>query len=197
MFQKVQEYWYVVAAGAALAVFLLLFYYLRNKKKQKKNDFEQRLKDQALNEALKNSLGRRNEFSESQAVVPLEQEKKKKSESEAKRLIVMKLEVFGEKKQSYVVSPEEHVFLGNAEAINDIVLNDKNIASKQCDIFLHEEHVYIHKLASGSRMCLVRKGRQIELEAQSVQLLTGDNIYVGSSRIQITLMDYMGNTISG
>lgn len=197
MLLKIQEYWYLAAAGATLVVFLLLFYYWRNKKKQKKEAYEQRLKDEALNEALKNSLGKRNEFLKSQAVTPLEQYKKTKSEPDAKGLIVMKLEVMGKKKQSYVVSPEDHIFLGNEATVNDVILDDRNIAAKQCDIFLYDNHVYIHNLHSQNRMLLIRKGSRMELKEQSVQLITGDNIYVGHHRIQITLMDYMGNTILG
>lgn len=197
MLQKIQEHWYFAAAGAAVVVLLLLFHKWKSQQKKKKEQYEKRMKDQALNEALKNNFGRRNAFRQSQSATPLEQQDVEKTENDSQGLIVMKLQVLGKDKKSYVVSPEEHVLLGSTEGMNDVVLNDKNIAPQQCDIFLHKEHVYVRNLNLERRMVLTRKGGQMELGEQGVQVLTGDILYMGNSRIQITLMDYMGNTIAG
>lgn len=197
MLQNIQEHWYVAAAGAAIVVFLLLFHNWKSQRKKKKEQYDQRMKDQALNEALKNNLGRRNAFRQSQAATPLEQQEMPQKETDSRGLMVMKLQLLGREKKSYVVSPQEHILIGSAEGMNDVVLNDQNIAPQQCDIFLHKEHVYIHNLNLDRHMLLTRRGGRMELGEQSVQLLTGDIIYMGNSRLQVTLMDYMGNTIAG
>lgn len=165
--------------------------------KKTKEQYAQRMKDQALNEALKNNCGRRNAFREETSIKSLEQVEQRTSETESRGIVVVKLQILGKEKKSYIVNPAEHILLGNIENMNDVVLNDNSIAAQQCDIFLHGERVYVRNLNTSKYMVLSRKGGKIAVEEQGIQLLTGDIVYMGNSRIQVTLLDYRGNTIAG
>lgn len=199
MLQILKENWYLIAIGAAVvAAALFLIYRNWRSGKEKRQLYDQRMRDQALTEALKNNFGRRNAFRKQEKVTSLEKADSLKNEQmDKKDLLVMKLTVLGHEKESYVVNPEEHVLLGRTEGMNDIILNDKNIAHQQSDIFLYKNHIYIRNLECSFPVVVGRKGGRTAVGEQGVRLLTGDIIYMGSSRIQVTIMDYMGNPIEG
>lgn len=199
MLQILKENWYLIVAGAAVfAAALFLIYRKWKAGKEKKQQYEQRMKDQALTEALKNNFGRRNAFRKQESVMPLEKADSLKNEqTDNKGLLVMKLTVLGHDRESYVVNPEEHVLLGRTEGMNDIILNDKNIAPQQSDIFLYKNHIYVRNLEYSFPVAVGRKGGRTAVGEQGVRLLTGDIIYMGSSRIQVAIMDYLGNPVEG
>lgn len=195
MIQILKDNWYFVIAGAAVLLAAALFLNRQSqKRKREKEQYNRRMKDQVLNEALKNNLGSRNVFKEPNQVVPLEQRDSRRGD---KGRIVLKLTVTGGQRQSYVVNPEEHVLIGSAKGMNDIILEDKGAARQHCDIFLYQDHIYVRNLNPAYRMLLKRKNNQLPVEDRGVKLLTGDRILIGKSRIEVTLMDYAGNTISG
>ncbi len=199
MIQVWKENWYFAAAGAVLLIVGLLAVnrFLKDRK-QKKEQYTKRMKDQVLNEALKNNLGRRNAFKKPDQAVPLEEERQQNPEESVRNgQIVMKLTVTGAKTESYVVNPEEHVLLGSADGMNDIILKDRNIAQQQCDIFLYKNSVYVRSLNDGFQMALRRRSSQTPVGGKGIRILTGDQILMGNYRIQVTLMDYVGNVISG
>ncbi|MDD3253290.1 MAG: FHA domain-containing protein [Lachnospiraceae bacterium] len=190
--------WYLVVAAAVVLGSLILLNRSVQKKKKREEQYAYRVKDQVLNEALKNNLGRRNAFNASSQAAPLEDELNEKHEDQIRKgQIVLKLTVTGAKTQNYVVNPEEHILVGSAEGMNDIVLKDKNIAQQQCDIFLHEHGVYIRNLNLNYSTILKRKGNQIRIEEKGVRILSRDQIILGNCKIQVMLMDYVGNIIPG
>lgn len=198
MLQILKENWYLAVVGAAVfAAALFLVYRQWKSGKEKKQQYEQRMKDQALTEALKNNFGRRNAFRKQEHVTPLEKADERKQQTDKKGLLVMKLTVLGHGRESYVVNPEEHVLLGRTEGMNDIILNDKNIAPQQSDIFLYKNHIYVRNLECSIPVAVGRKGGRTAVGEQGVRLLTGDIIYMGSSRIQVAIMDYLGNLVEG
>lgn len=197
MMGLLKEYWYAAAAGAVLlfAAALLANRIVKNKKREKEQ-FEKRMKDQVLNEALKNNLGRRNAFKEPDHAVPLEGTPGGAGSARAGQA-VMKLTVAGSRAASYVVNPEEHVLLGSAEGMNDIILKDERIAQQHCDFFSYKGHVYVRNLNPAYPMALRRGGNQAMVGEQGVRVLTGDQVLMGSHRVEITLMDYVGTVIEG
>lgn len=209
MIQMVKDNWYLVAVGAALVlVTALLVSRLIQKRKQEKKEYIQRMKDQALNEALKNNLGRRNAFKKPEQAVPLESSDENAGREKGRTgQILMKLTVTGRpetkisvtgaRTENYVVNPEEHVLIGSAVGMNDIILNDKGIAQQHCDFFSYKSHVYVRNLNPACPMMLSRKSNHTKVGEKGVRVLTGDELSVGSSRIEITLIDYVGNVILG
>lgn len=209
MIQLLKDNWYLVAAGAALLLAaVLLINRLIQKRKQEKKEYIQRMKDQVLNEALKNNLGRRNAFKKPEQAVSLESSDEKAGRKQVRTgQILMKLtvtrtpetkiSVTGVRIENYVVNPEEHVLIGSAVGMNDIILNDKGIAQQHCDFFSYKAHVYVRNLNPAYPMMLSRKSSHTKVGETGVRVLTGDELSVGSSRIEITLIDYVGNVISG
>lgn len=209
MIQLLKDNWYIVAAGAVLLLAAaLLINRLVQKRKQEKKQYTQRMKDQVLNEALKNNLGRRNAFKTPEQAVPLESAGTNAGKEQVRtgqillkltvtRMPASKVPVTGTKPENYVVNPEEHVLLGSAAGMNDIILNDKGIAQQHCDFFSYKEHVYVRNLNPAYQMVLSRKSSHTLVGEAGVRILTGDELSMGSSRIEITLIDYVGNVISG
>ena len=81
--------------------------------------------------------------------------------------------------------------------MNEIVLDSENIARQQCDIFLYNDQVYIKNMVPTVPVILRRGSSQMTLANQAVRILTGDWIQIGGSRITVSIMDYIGNTIQG
>lgn len=198
MIQLLLKYRYFLAAGVVVVLLLILFQNKRKEKNQKKETYEKRVKDQILNEALKNNFGRRNAFKEADKAEPMEScMDLRKSDTEKRGSIVMKLSVVGDQTKSYVINPEKHVLIGRAEGLNDIVLNGENIARQHCDVFMYENRVYVKNLDSSYPMALSRKSSRTMVEKQEIRVMTGDIILIGGYKIHVTLTDYMGNIIAG
>lgn len=193
MIQFLKERWYYVAAAAVLLIlFVLISHYLK-KWKEKRTQYRTLLKDQALNEALKNSRSRKNVFSENGQAMPMELEQKtKKKETMMGSRTVIQLSVMGAKQQNYMLNPEDHILLGNQEGMNDIVLPGEDMAPQQCEIFLYHEQVYVRNLNPDYMVILQRKKQKTAVVDKAVRLLTGDQMRIGTCHVQVFLMDYKG-----
>jgi len=87
--------------------------------------------------------------------------------------------------------------IGNEEYENDIVLKGRQEVPVQGKVFLFEGRVYIKNQNSDGMIRLVRKSNQIQVANRGIRILTGDQLWFGSVRLWVTLMDYIGNTIPG
>lgn len=194
MIQLLKDNWYVILAGLSLLVSISRFLLKRrNARREREEQAQRQLKDQALNEALKNSMARRNTFSQSQAA-PMGQAGEKRGE---KGPVLVRLLVGGTKPESYVLNLENHVYLGRSPSENDIVLNGEYVAPRQCDLFLYQGHAFVRNLEQDNPVVLRRGKKQVRVEGGIVQLMTGDQLIVGYQKIGITLMDYLGKELPG
>ncbi|RKJ02690.1 FHA domain-containing protein [bacterium D16-54] len=196
MLDIIKEKWYFAAAAVVLlAVILIANRYLK-KYKEKKEQYQKRLKEQALSEALKNSRGRKNVFAQNNQAAPMETANPGEGqETVPGGRLVVQLSLVGQKSGSYVLNPEDHILLGSSEDGNDIVLPGKDVAPKQCDIFQYKDQVYVKSLDLSFPVELRRKVRQTAVTNKAIRVLTGDQIRIGVHIIQISLMDYKGNLI--
>lgn len=196
MLDIIKEKWYfAVAAVALLAVILIANRYLK-KYKEKKEQYQKRLKEQALSEALKNNRGRKNVFAQNNQAAPMEMANPgDRQETVPGGRLVVQLSLAGQKSGNYVLNPEDHILLGSSADGNDIVLPGKDVAPKQCDIFQYKDQVYVKSLDLSFPVELRRKARQTAVADKAIRMLTGDQIRIGVHIIQISLMDYKGNLI--
>lgn len=163
------------------------------KRQEEKARRDKRLKDQILAEALKNSRGKRSSFGGKGKAEPLDLNQD--PQKNIKGVIVVQMTMGGNKAERYAMNPEDHILLGAAEGMNDIVLQDSNIAQQQCDIFMYQEQVYVRNLNSSYPMGLKRGNQRTPVGDRGIRILTGDTLWLGSCQIRIALMDYAGNTM--
>ena len=187
---------YGILAAAAVVVVFIVIQMNRSRKKEERRQYEQNLKDQALTESLRNSRGKKNGFSEDHEAWSMDQVIESERLIERNRRIV-RLTVSGRKNSDYILSPEKHILIGKAPGMNEIVLDSENIARQQCDIFLYNDQVYIKNMVPTVPVILRRGSSQMTLANQAVRILTGDWIQIGGSKITVSIMDYIGNTIQG
>lgn len=169
----------------------------RKKKREQKQQYEQRVKQEALDKALKNNYAVRETSQIGQKAESVESMLNRKEDAFKPGTIVVKPTVMGREEKSYVVNPENPVSIGNEEYENDIVLKGREIAPLQGKVFLFEGRVYIKNQNSDGMIKLVRKRNQIQVANRGIRILTGDQIWLGDVRLWVTLMDYVGNTIPG
>ena len=196
MIQYLKDKWYLILAAVILVAVFIVVQYIMKKRKIKREQYEQRLKDQVLSEALKNSRTSKNVFVTGTQAAPLDIENVPgRTEGARGGKIVVQLAVSGEKTELYVVKPEEHVLLGSAPGMNKIVLPATNVAQQQCDVFLHHEYVYVKNLNLNFPMALRRKKQQAPVGEKGIRIVTGDVMLIGPYQVQVTLMDYEGNIV--
>ncbi len=198
MLTIIKTYWpLALAMGAAAIAALIIILKLIRMKKDEKAAYQARLKDQVLNEALKNSLGKRGAFRGQDSALPLEAAvlpaQKQAMAEEGK--IVVKLTVTGKRSANYVVNPETEVLIGSREGGNEIVLPEKGIAPQHCSIFSYRGGIYIRNLGDSHETILKRKNKSTRVSDKGIRVFTGDIIQIGVCRVQITLLDYIGNVI--
>lgn len=198
MLTIIKTYWplALAVAAAAIAAVIIIFKLIRIKKKEK-TAYEARLKDQVLNEALKNSLGKQNVIRGQGSARPLETDVRatQKPAAAEEGKIVVKLTVTGKRPANYVVNPEKDVVIGSREGGSEIVLPEKGIGPRHCSIFSYKGGIYIRNLSGSYETILKRKNKSTSVSDKGIRVFTGDIIQIGVCRIQITLMDYIGNVI--
>ncbi len=187
---------YVILA-AVVVLLLIVGNVWRSKRKEKKKQYDQKLKEEALSESLKNERKRRNGFGDDHQAQSVDQVIRQERLVERNQVIV-RLTVSGSQNADYVLSPEKHIFIGKASGRNEIVLDGNGIADRQCEIFLHNNgQVYVQNLYPSYPVVLRRKSSQKMLDGQAICVITGDRIQIGNYKISVTMMDYVGNTIRG
>ncbi|MGL5436045.1 MAG: hypothetical protein ACRDBO_11680 [Lachnospiraceae bacterium] len=194
MLQLLKEYWYL-AAGAILLLLSLLHILLKyqKKKKEQQESYQKKLKNQVLNEAIKNSSVNHDMFRQKETQHPISFDAKGKSiELYKDGNTVLRLSITGKAKNDYVVNPEKHIFLGGQPGKNDILLEGEHIASQHLEVFRYEQQVYIRNLYPDWPAHLKRKGSQTVVGTRGICISTGDQISLGEYRIGVELLDYTG-----
>ena len=74
MLDIIKEKWYFAVAAALLLLVIVIVNRYLKKHREKKEQYQKRLKEQALSEALKNSRGRKNVFVQNNQAAPIEME---------------------------------------------------------------------------------------------------------------------------
>lgn len=199
MLRLFKENWYLIPiAILILAGFFFFIHRHRKAAREKKERDERQLKDQVLNEALRNNMARHNAFGQSGQAGPMEREAVGgQKETIRQGLFFVHLVVKGKPDKSYVLNLQDPIRLGRAPQGNDIVLEGEQVAPQQCEIFPYQDHIYIRDLASGSPAVLKRKNQQTQVGSAGIRVMTGDRLLVGGIQMQISLIDYVGNEIEG
>ena len=198
MSQLIKENWFLIpAAILILAGALFLLQKHRKTAREKKEQYERQLKDQVLNEALRNNMARHTASRSGQAT-PMEQAVQSGQRASLRQgPVVLHLVVKGRPDKDYVLNLQDPICLGREPQGKGIVLEGEQVAPRHCEIFLYQGHVYIRDLASGRPTVLKRKERQTQVGGNGVQVMTGDRLLIGGIQAQIALMDHMGKVVEG
>lgn len=198
MLSFLKTYWYLIfVAVSSLISLVRVILNKRKKAKEENEEYQKKLKNEALNEALKNSIAHHNAFSKEKQATPIGgTNSNEQQENMRQGLLLMRVMLMSDG-SSYVVSLQERVSLGSAAGQNDIVLQGETVAPHQCEYFMYQGHVFVRNLSPGNPVILRRKKNQASVDERGIQILTGDEMIIGGYRIQITFMDYVGNTILG
>lgn len=199
MFQLIKENWFLIpAAILILAVCIFFIHKYRKAAREKKERYERQLKDQALNEALRNNMARHDTFGWSGQAMPMEQAAKDgQGAGHRQGPVVLHLVVKGRPDKSYVLNLQDPIRLGGEPKGNDIVLEGGQVAPQHCEIFRYQGHVYIRDLASGRPTVLKRRDRQTQVGGAGVQIMSGDRLLIGGIQAQIALLDHIGKAVEG
>ena len=107
MIQYLKDKWYLILAAVILVAVFIVVQNIMKKRKIKREQYEQRLKDQVLSEALKNSRTSKNVFVTGTQAAPLDIETVPgRTEGARGGKIVVQFADSAEKTQLYVVKPE-------------------------------------------------------------------------------------------
>ena len=129
MLDIIKEKWYFAVAAALLLLVIVIVNRYLKKHREKKEQYQKRLKEQALSEALKNSRGRKNVFVQNNQAAPIEMENSgNRQETALGGRLVVQISVTGQNSGNYVLNPEEHILIGSAETGNVIVLSGNVVA---------------------------------------------------------------------
>lgn len=197
MLQLLSVYWYFFAAVAAVLLMIVrIIWKTLMKRRETKEEYQKRLKQQALDEAIKNGGKWQDPFQRQQVRNPVGQESLGGETNVLNNgTIILRLTILGDKKKDYVVNPERHIFMGSQSGGNDILLTGEGVAPRHCELFRYEQRVYIRNICPAWKAVLKRKTKQISIGENGVQVQTGDQILLGQYRIQIELLNHTGNTI--
>lgn len=179
-----------------LLIVLVSIHVWRSKRTEKKKQYDQRLKEQALTESLKNRAGTESGRRANRQAQSMEQVIEQEHRIERNQIVV-RLTISGKQNRDYVLNPETRILMGKMPGMNGIALDGTGISAKQCEIFLFENHVYLKNLSLSFPVVIRRKNSQMTLSRQAVRIITGDKIVIGNCRISVSMMDYAGNTIQG
>lgn len=160
----------------------LFFLKLSRRKRQEKEAYEEQLKNQALNETLKNSLAKTEPSAENKTYIKL-------------REPVVKLTINRKNKESYVVNPKDHIFIGSNKTVNKIVISDPACCDRHCELFFHQGRVCLRNVQAEKPTVLKRGSKKTEVTQKGILLYTGDCFFIGKCQIQVTLLDYTGKPV--
>lgn len=185
-----------VILGVVLLMLFAGIQIWRSGKKEREKHYNQKLREQALTESLKNSYGKKNGFQKEYQAQSMAQVMEQEHLVERNRQIV-RLTISGKQNRDYVLSPEKPILIGSASGKNDIVLEGSCIGAQQCQIFLYNHCVFAKNLNPAYPVLLRRKNNQMNLASQAVRMMTGDRMTLGNHILSVSIMDYIGNTVQG
>jgi hypothetical protein len=198
MLSFLKAYWYLIfVAGSSLISLVRVIMNKRKKAKEENEEYQKKLKNEALNEALRNNIAHHNAFQQIKQATPIDNADSGAQQEKMRQGLFLMRVTMASDGSSYVVSLQERVTLGSAAGQNDIVLQGETIAPRQCEYFMYQGHAFVRNLCPENPVIVRRKKNQASVDGRGIQLLTGDELLIGGYRLQIAFMDYVGNTILG
>lgn len=189
MIEVLKGNWPLAMGAAAFCVLLICIWTLIGRRRAEKKRDEKRLKDQVLNQAIRNSLGKEQtsgEWMESTGVLTYAKES----------AVVVRLAVMGRKGGSYVVNPDREVVIGKSPGPGGIVLSAPGVGERHCCLFASRGAVYMKSLDASLRTEIRRGFYRTPAGMKGIRLYTNDLVCAGSLKIRITLMDHTGHVIA-
>ena len=105
------------------------------------------------------------------------------------RRIILYLRVHARPPQKYVLDPQKGILFGRDSAACDVLLNEAVVSQRHCRIQEQNGAVWLTDLGSANGTVL-RKGlfHKVTLHSgQSVRVSSGDKLYLGRTRFDLTL----------
>ena len=179
--------------GIILGIVFANWLKLRKKKKQsiEVNAIQrEKTRDAKLNGILQNELHQQNQEHIFQNNTPYDEEYHDQSKIDGEQKNVVKLQFTVQSElatRKYVIFVQDEITIGKDEK-NDLVLNDLDIAKRQCRIFLYQGYLYIQTMDVTFPLVLKRKKNIMKLTQQAVEIRDKDLIEMGSTRIKIEII---------
>ena len=88
-------------------------------------------------------------------------------------------------KKKYVVNPENHIYIGSKEGMNDILIVSPDVDAIQCEILMYQNDVYIRNVGEFGNPILKRKTEQAPIRKKTIKLYSKDIVMLGNEILTI------------
>ena len=154
---------------------------------------EDKLRDQALNKALANdSFGNEKQKTNIESIpyeVDYNQSLLDKHVVSKNQIMLQITECSELSRRKFMIELNDHVKIGRAKE-NPIVIKDPKALPIHCEIFLHQNQVYIRDF-SGSRTILMRKRQKVYVDEKGVKLKSDDKLMVENTILEVIIVNKM------
>lgn len=182
----------IMLAEAIIIIFLIVLNVKLNKKNKKNNSllstYKEKVRDDELNEAIKNQYYKQNKAENDWKNVPYEVEFTEEEDVRAANAICVHLECIGRiATKKYLINVDDELYLGRSKS-NGVVFDEEDIAWKQLHFVRKEGNLYIQNISVENQAVFIRKNSKYELTDVMVKVNDGDAIEFKDSRIVIKLV---------
>ncbi len=166
----------------------------RSESKEIVQAIENRLRDEKLNAAILNSYNMNKKGIIKPFDVNYIAENSNwdiKKETSDDREVVNMLQLIEHTELStrkFMLNPLEGIKIGSDMNRNDIVISNREVSERQCEIFSSNGKIYVRDCGSRIKTIVQRKRKQAIVDEQGICIMTGDRILFGSVYYEVTVL---------
>ena len=182
-----------VIAATILTTLIIVMKSGKKKKEQRRMAME-KLREEALDRALENTLkandARDGKGLQRPVLVDYAQDEKAlKREMPAHGRCMLELTEINElSTRKYLLNPSEVIRIGRQFDVNTIVINNRSLSERQCEIFKHGQDLYIRNCQMSVPVRLLRKSDSVIVDERGIKIQSGDCINIGTVRLEVSII---------
>lgn len=187
---------YIIIFVIAVTILTTLIIVMKSgkKKKEQRRLAMEKLREEALDRALENPFkgneGRDGKGLQRPVAVNYGQDEKTlKRELPAHGRCMLELTEINElSTRKYLLNPSEVIRIGRQFDVNTIVINNRSLSERQCEIFQHGQDLYIRNCSMPVPVRLLRKSDSVIVDERGIKIQSGDCINIGTVRLEVSII---------
>lgn len=182
----------IMLVELAIIIFLIIFNIRLNKENKKSNTlltvYKDKLREDELNEAIKNQYYRQDKAKKDWKNTPYEVEFNDEDNIRTTSAVCMHLKCIGRLvTKKYLINVNDELYLGRSQN-NGVIFDEKDIDLKQIHFVRQSDELYIQNISVDVPVVFIRKNSRYELTEVLVKVNDGDELEFQESRIIINLV---------
>lgn len=162
------------------------------KEKELKMIAEDKLRDEALNQALANDLCEGSAMNATIETLPYEvdyhQGQRESSNLKEEKIMLQITACSKLSKRKFMIELRDRVKIGKAKE-NPIVVKGQNVLPVQCEIFDYRHDVYVRDYSERGTL-LIRKRQQVAIGHKGIRMKTGDKLIIENTTLEVTILGH-------